>query len=134
MIFITLFVLITHLLLPVWLTVNLLLFDKSASQVELGLAILCCGSYTLFVFLLGNWSWVGYGWRYVFLGLFAIATAKSILSIVTLPLWARPNASQWLNLSIYTVLFTVLMTQSAQALMGRAAPAPSLTLNFPMKK
>ena len=127
-------VLMTHLILPVWLNLNLLFFSRPASQLELSLAILCCGSYSLFIFLVGSWGWVGYGWRYVWLGLFAIAATNSLLSVADLPLWTHPNANQRFNLIVYGFLIALFAAQSVEGLMARAVPAPSLSMTFPLKQ
>ncbi|MEM6451013.1 MAG: M23 family metallopeptidase [Cyanobacteria bacterium P01_D01_bin.105] len=134
MIFTILLVLTTHLFLPVWLNLNLLIFDRPASQIELVLAILCCGSYSLFIFLLGNWSWVGYGWRYGCLGLFAITATKSALSIAALPLWTHPNPNQWLNLIVYGFLFVLFTAQSIEGLMAKSVLASPLSMTFPLEQ
>lgn len=128
--------LFTHLLLPAYLIVSLLRVDKPTSQLHLGLMLLVYGSCLLCLFWLGNWSWVGYGWRYGWLGLFAIAALMALRAGAGLPLWPSlgQNLGQWTPLILLSCLLVYFGAAIAQGLSSRQFPEPALVLASPLRQ
>lgn len=133
MLFSILVLLATHLIVPIILIASLWI-DKSKSQIEVFMTILSYGSYILFIFRLGNWSWIGYYFRYLFLLLFATAAIKYALSLPTLPLWIKPELNQWVDLVAVGFVLTFFMFLNLSALKGYATSQPSISLSFPLKQ
>ncbi|MGF2037283.1 MAG: M23 family metallopeptidase [Nostoc sp. CmiVER01] len=123
----------THLIVPIIFIVSLWI-DFPKSQIELFMTIWSYGSYILFIFLVGNWSWFGYYLRYLFLFLFAIATIKYALSFTILPLWLNPELNQWSDLLAVGFVLIFFMFLNLKAFKAHSTFEPSISLSFPLKQ
>ncbi|MGG6270560.1 M23 family metallopeptidase [Leptolyngbya sp. AN03gr2] len=133
MLFTILVLLATHLIVPVLLIASLWI-DRSKSQIELVLTVLSYGSYILFIFKAGNWSWTGYNLRYLFLLLFAVATIKYALPLFTLPHWIKSDLKQWLNLLVVGFVLAFFMTLNFNVFKAYFPSGSSISLSFPLKQ
>lgn len=128
-----LFLLATHLIVPIIFLVSLWIGEPK-SQIELVLTILVYGSYIVFIVMAGNWSWIGYYLRFLFLLLFAVIATKSVLLLSTLPLWLKPNFNQWINLLALGCLLAFFMSLNLRILQGSPISEPTIQLSFPLKQ
>jgi hypothetical protein len=133
MLFPILILLAAHLIVPIYCIASLWA-GQPTSQIELLLTAFCYGSYILFFFMFGNWSWTGYYLRYLFLLLLAIAATKYALSFSTLPLWIKPELNQWVNLLAAGFILTLFMSLNLSAFKAYSTPEPSISLSFPLKQ
>lgn len=130
-------ILVTHLLVPVWLTVDLWR-RRFKSKVSWLASVLGFGAYILYIFLAGaGWDWVSYYLRVAMPVAFACAVYVSFrrVSRTGVPWWRNPGSlGGWASLSVNVFLLVLFGWFAVIALQGFShGDQRAAQLSFPLE-
>lgn len=117
------------------LLVYLIAIRKSKSKIDFLLKVLAAWSYMLYVYFAGQWSFIPYFLRYLFMGLLFIGTARAIIRLVSIEIFKKNN-NFW-NWTKRVVLFLIVLLFSflnLEVVKGFKTKETSIEIKFPLKE
>lgn len=88
----------------------------------------------VWLFQAGNWSWVGYYFRYLWLVLFIVAFFISVKKVRDLPFIMKYTKNQKSTIGIYALLLVVFGAYNAFVFPSYSVNEEAINLTFPMKQ
>ena len=88
----------------------------------------------VWLFQAGNWSWVGYYFRYLWLVLFIVAFFISVKKVRDLPFRMKYTKNQKSTIGIYVLLLVVFGAYNAFVFPSYSVNEEAINLTFPMKQ
>jgi hypothetical protein len=127
------FIFVLQLAMPL-LFICLIGFKKSRSQFNFLLKLLVTWTYFMYFYFTGQWGFVPYLLRYMFLLLMIAATVKGFLWFRELKFWEKKNVWGWIGLPLQLLLVTLFFLGCREVVGGFSAEEKGIDIAFPLKE
>lgn len=104
------------------------------SRLEWLLDALTTTALVVWIFQSGNWSWVGYYFRFLLLALLIIALVISWKKVRTLPFRMKYSMNQKFTLGVYALLLLVFGTYNVFVMSSYTTDEVAIELTFPLQE
>ncbi|UPW85064.1 M23 family metallopeptidase [Lysinibacillus sp. Ag94] len=103
------------------------------SKLEWLLDLLVTTALIVWLFQAGNWSWVGYYVRFLWLALLIVTIIYSWKKVSNLPFTIKYSVNQKFSIGIYIILILIFGTYNALVLKSYTVAEKGIELSFPLK-
>lgn len=103
------------------------------SKLEWGLDALATSAFVVWLFQSGNWSWIGYYFRYLLLILLIVVLIASWRKVRAIPFKIKYNVNQKFSIGVYLFLFVIFVTYNVFAINSYSTKEAAIELTFPLK-
>ncbi|WP_223275483.1 M23 family metallopeptidase [Paenibacillus elgii] len=90
-------------------------------------------SYTLYIWNVGRWDWVGYYFRYALIAFWLYSVVRAVRNNRNVPLWPPRSFVSWAGPALSAVFAALFVFLGAYALTGHRASEETVDLRFPLR-
>lgn len=109
-------------------------FRKSKSKISLLLKLLSAWSFFIYIFYAGNWSFLPYLLRYIFLALLIGSTIKALIPFKTLLLFEKKRTGGWITFTGQLLFSLLFLFACGEIINGFSTTEKGIDISFPLKE